>query len=105
MFTEADRRDPGHERTWVALVDGNNHQIDRITKEARKRKLKVTIVVDLIHVLEHLWGSAWSFFDEGDPAAERWVQHKARQLLDGNAGIVAASIRRKATRLGLQGFQ
>ena len=46
---------PGHQRTWVALVDGNNHQIDRITKEARKRKRKVTIVVDLIHVLEYLW--------------------------------------------------
>ena len=105
MFTEADRRDPGHQRTWVALVDGNNHQIDRITKEARKRKRKVTIVVDLIHVLEYLWGSAWSFFDEGDPAAERWVQDKARQLLDGNAGVVAASIRRKATRLGLQPTQ
>jgi len=102
MFTEADRRDPDHQRTWVALVDGNNHQIDRITKEARKRKLKVTIVVDLIHVLEYLWGAAWSFFTEGDPAAERWVQDKARAILEGKAGIVAASIRRKATRLSLE---
>ena len=102
MFTEADRRDPEHQRTWVALVDGNNHQIDRITKEARKRKLKVTIVVDLIHVLEYLWSAAWSFFTEGDPAAERWVHNKARAILEGKAGIVAASIRRKATRLGLE---
>jgi hypothetical protein len=54
MFTEADRRDPGHERTWVALVDGNNHQIDRITKEARKRKPKVTILIDVIHALDKL---------------------------------------------------
>ena len=102
MFTEADRRDPDHQRTWVSLVDGNNHQIDRITKEARKRKLKVTIVVDLIHVLEYLWSAAWSFFTEGDPAAERWVQDKARAILEGKAGIVAASIRRKATRLHLE---
>src|SRR5438094_250208 len=29
-FAEADRRDPGHAHPWVALVDGNNHQIDRI---------------------------------------------------------------------------
>ena len=102
MFAEADRRDPDHQRTWVALVDGNNHQIDRINKEARKRKLKVTILIDCVHVLEYLWAAAWCFFKEGDPAAERWVHEKARQVLEGNAGITAASIRRKATRLGLE---
>jgi hypothetical protein len=101
MFCEADRRDPSRQRAWVALVDGNNHQIDRIKNEARKRKIKVTIVVDLIHVLEYLWSAGWCFFTEGDPAAERWVQDKARHVLDGKAGIVAASIRRKATRLDL----
>lgn len=31
VFNEADRRDGEHQRAWVALVDGNNHQIDRIT--------------------------------------------------------------------------
>jgi hypothetical protein len=28
VFDEAERRDPTHQRRWVALVDGNNHQID-----------------------------------------------------------------------------
>jgi len=28
VFNEAKRRDPDHRRTWIALVDGNNHQID-----------------------------------------------------------------------------
>ena len=102
MFEEADRRDPAHERTWVALVDGNNHQIDRIKKEARKRKIKVLIAVDFVHVLQYLWSAAWCFFGEGDPAAERWVHEKARQVLEGRAGIVAASMRRKATRLRLE---
>jgi hypothetical protein len=102
MFGEADRRDPGHKRPWVALVDGNKHQIDRITKEARKRKLKVTILVDCVHVMEYLWDAAWCYFTEGDPAAERWVQEKARGVLDGQASTVAAAIRRKATRLGLE---
>lgn len=46
------RRDPDHARTWVALVDGNNHQIDRIEKEAKARGVTVCIVIDLIHVLE-----------------------------------------------------
>ena len=102
MFTEADRRDPDRQRAWVALVDGNNHQIDRIKREARKRKIKIPIVVDFIHVLEYLWSACWCFFPEGDPAAERWVSDKARQVLDGRAGIVAAAIRRKATRLALE---
>ena len=105
MFEQALRRDPKRKRTWIALVDGNNHQIDRIKKEARRRKLKVKILVDWIHVAEYLWGAAWSFFNEGDPAAERWVKDKQRALLEGNAGIVAASIRRKATRLGLDAKQ
>ena len=34
IFDEAERRDPTNARTWVALVDGNNHQIDRIQAEA-----------------------------------------------------------------------
>jgi hypothetical protein len=101
VFDEAERRDPAHEHTWVALVDGNNHQIDRIRAEATRRDVKVSIVVDFIHVLEYLWRAAWSFFDEGDPAAEGWVHDKAHTVLDGKASIVAAAIRRKATRLGL----
>jgi len=102
MFNEADRRDPDHQRAWVALVDGNNHQIDRIRKEARTRKLKIPIVIDFIHVLEYLWDAAWCFFTEGDPAAEQWVQEKALAVLDGKPGIVAAAIRRKATTLKLE---
>jgi hypothetical protein len=101
IFDEAERRDPDHERAWVALVDGNNHQIDRINKEAKQRKIKVTIVVDLVHVLEYLWSAAWCFYREGDIAAESWVHEKALAVLEGKAGLVAAAIRRKATRLHL----
>lgn len=39
VFDEAERRDPRHQRCWVALVDGNNHQIDRINAEAENRQL------------------------------------------------------------------
>jgi hypothetical protein len=54
LFDEADRRDPTHARTWIALVDGNNHQIDRIQAEATQRGIDVTILCDFIHVLEYL---------------------------------------------------
>ncbi len=97
VFNEAERRDPGHHRCWVALVDGNNHQIDRINQEADSRKLKVAIVVDLIHVMEYNWGAAWCFFVEGDQAAQDWVRDKTLAVLEGNARDVATGIRRRAT--------
>jgi hypothetical protein len=40
IFDEAQRRDPTHARTWVALVDGAKHQIDRIQAEARPVKCR-----------------------------------------------------------------
>jgi hypothetical protein len=102
MFQEAERRDPEHQRRWVALVDGNKHQIDRINAEANARKLKVTVLIDLIHVLEYLWKAVWCLFGEGDPAAELWVRSHAQQILAGNATKVAGQIRRQATQAGLE---
>ncbi len=101
MFDEAARRDPDHRRDWVALVDGATHQIDRINAEAKSRDVTVHVLCDFVHVLEYIWAAAWSFFGEGDPAAEQWVAEKALAVLNGNASTVAAAIRRKATRLGL----
>jgi hypothetical protein len=101
MFEEAERRDPDHERTWVALVDGNKHQIDRINAEAKARKRNVTVLIDLIHVLEYLWKAVWSFYREGDPAADLWVRRHAQQIVAGNATKVAGQIRRQATKAGL----
>jgi hypothetical protein len=98
VFDEATRRDPDHQRTWIALVDGNNHQIDQIKAQARTRGIELTIIIDFIHVLEYVWKAAWCFHPEGDPQAERWVAAKALEILSGNAGLVAAAIRRTATR-------
>jgi hypothetical protein len=98
VFDEGDRRDPNHQLTRIALVDGNNHQIERINAEAAKRGIDITIIVDFIHVLEYLWKAAWCFHNEADPAAEAWVRDKATAILDGNARTVASGIRRQATR-------
>ena len=97
IFDEAERRDPEHQRCWVALVDGNNHQIDRINAEAENRKVKVTTVIDLIHVMEYIWGAAWCFFAGGEQSAEDWVRDKTLCVLEGNSRDVAAGIRRRAT--------
>ncbi|MGH6653757.1 MAG: ISKra4 family transposase [Actinocrinis sp.] len=96
-FDEAERRDPTHRRTWIALVDGQAHQIKLVRAEAARRKVKVTIVCDFVHVLEYIWKAGWCFFAEGDKNIETWVADHARRILEGKAGIVAAAIRRKAT--------
>ena len=99
-FGEAGRRDPGHRRTWLALVDGNRTQIDAITAEAARRGVTVTVICDFVHVLEYAWKAAWSFFEKGDPDAEAWVAAQAVKILEGKAAQVAAGIRRRATTFG-----
>lgn len=99
-FTEAHRRDPDHRRTWIALVDGNNHQIETIGAEADKHRVTMPIVIDFIHVVEYVWTAAWSFFDKGDPAAEQWVAAQLTKILEDNPRRVAAGIRRRATVFG-----
>ena len=102
-FDEAERRDPKHRRTWVALVDGANHQIERIKLEARKRKVKITIVVDLVHVLTYLWNAAGCLHPNNDQNAAQWVHRQATKVLQGQARKVAATIRRQATNARLEG--
>jgi hypothetical protein len=83
VFDEAARRVPDHRRTWVALVDGNNHQIDRIHAETHTHDVTVHVLRDFVHVIEYLWKATWCFHREGDPAAEAWVHDKARSVLAG----------------------
>lgn len=103
MFAEAERRDPEHERQWSVVVDGAEHQLDMVKRLVRRHGVAVTIVLDLVHVLEYLWDAAHGFFKVGSEAAEEWVGEKALEILRGNAGQVAGGMRRKATKLGLEG--
>ena len=105
VFDEAERRDPKHRRTWVALVDGANHQIEQIRFEARKRKVKVTIVVDLVHVLGYLWQAAGCLYPNDERAAARWVHRHATGALEGHARKVAGQVRRQATNARLSPVQ
>jgi hypothetical protein len=101
VFDEAERRDPGHRRTWVVVVDGDRNQIRRVRHEARRRGVTIVLVLDFIHVLGYLWKAAWSFFERGDPEAGKWVRERARRVLEGRSSDVAGGIRRSATKRGL----
>ena len=98
-FEEALRRDPEHNKQWVALVDGNETQL-RLLKECTVRfGVVLTIVLDLIHVLGYLWKAAFVFHKEGSEEAQDWVTERLLRLLQGQSSRVAAGIRRSATRL------
>ena len=96
VFDEADRRDPRHQRTWLALADGDQHQINAIRAQAARRQITITILVDFIHVLEYLWKVAWCFHPARDPAAETWVTTQALAILHGHAPAVIDLIRQLA---------
>lgn len=101
-FEEASRRDPDRKKTWVVLVDGNKDQLRIVRRQAKKYGVKVTIILDLVHVLEYLWKAAYVFHPEGSAEAEKWVTERLLRILRGEAGLVAGGIRRSATKRGLK---
>jgi hypothetical protein len=103
LFAEALRRDPTRERQWVVLVDGDRHQLARIQAAAARYQVSVTIVIDLIHVLEYLWEAARALYPSDVTAAETWVQTRALKVLQGQAQEVARGMRLSATWRKLSG--
>lgn len=101
-FAEATRRDPQHTKQWVALVDGNETQLGVLLLAAEHYRVELTIILDLIHVVEYLWKAAWAFHGEGDKnGAETWVSERLVEILRGHSSRVAAGMRRSATRRDL----
>jgi len=100
-FDEARKRDPTAQKTWVALVDGDNNQIRRLRRMARKTGVELTIVCDVVHVIEYLWAAGRAFYPESGPELEGWVRHRLLGILEGKAGLIAGGMRRSATRRAL----
>jgi len=100
-FLEALQRDPLQKREWVVLIDGLPHQIKLINKVMKALKVKATIVMDFIHVLEYLWKAAWCIYEKGDALVEDWIAKQAVKILNGNCSQVAKGIRQTATKRAL----
>lgn len=96
-FDEGLRRDPGKNKRWVALVDGNESQMEAAELVARKHDIELKVILDIIHVIEYLWDAARVL--AGEPAAERdkWVRERLLGILQGKCTDVAAGMRRSAT--------
>lgn len=100
-FEEALRRDPKHTKEWIALVDGNETQLDFLQLAAQDYGVELVVILDLIHVLEYLWKAAWAFHAAGDAAVESWVTERLAEILRGRSSSVAAGMRRSASLRGL----
>lgn len=92
------RRDPQGHKTHVALTDG-----ERAVQILVNQKLQVTLILDLLHVLEKLWKAAYVFHAKGSPEAQQWVRLRAQRILQGHVSQVVQGMRQSVTKLGLGG--
>ena len=95
---EMQRRDGGGVKTRVALTDG-----ERALQILVDRTLNVTLILDLLHVLEKLWKAAYVFHVEGSLQAELWVLDRTLRILFGEVGQVVKGIRQSITKRRLRG--
>lgn len=96
-FDEGLRRDPNRYKQWVALVDGNETQLDVLECQAEANGIELTIVLDLIHVIGYLWNAAKVLAGDSPQAQHQWVQERCLSILRGKCVDVAAGMRRSAT--------
>jgi len=96
-FDEALHRDPHQQKHFCALVDGNKTQLSLLKKYARQHHINLTIVLDIIHVIEYLWKAAFAFYGDTSKQAEAWVSKRILLILQGRSSQVAAGMRRSAT--------
>jgi hypothetical protein len=95
---EMERRDPSASKIRVALTDG-----ERALQIRVDGKLKVTLVLDLMHALEKLWKAAYVFHAEGSLEADLWVLGRTVRILSGEVGQVVKGLRQSITKRGLSG--
>lgn len=87
-------RDPHHAKMWVCLTDGER----ALQLRALEKLVRVTLILDLFHVLERLWDVANAFYKKGSDEARSWVTAHLLMILQGKVSHVARGIRQSATK-------
>jgi hypothetical protein len=99
LACEVHVRDPARLKPLVCLMDG-----EVALWELQGKRLRRAIgILDLFHVLERLWAVAYCFHAEGSDAAEAFVTHRLRMLLDGSVGYMIGGLRRLVGQTKLSG--
>lgn len=95
---EMQRRDPETVKTRVALTDG-----ERALQILVEQTLGITLILDLLHVLEKFCKAAYVFHAEGSLEAELWVLDRTLRILFGEVAQVVKGLRQSVTKRGLLG--
>jgi hypothetical protein len=98
VVQEIQRRDPENHKTHVALTDG-----ERALQILVGNKMKVTLILDLLHVLEKVWKAAHVFHPEGSPDAELYARLMSLRTLEGHVSQVIKGLRQTVTKRKLFG--
>jgi hypothetical protein len=93
------RRDPRRKQTWVIVTDGERALQRRVCKLFGD----ITLVLDLLHVLEKLWAAAYTLHPEGSPQAEGFVRERALRILRGQVSQVVKGLRQMVTKRRFRG--
>lgn len=93
------RRDPDRLLPWVIVTDGERALQKRVCALFED----VTLVLDLLHVLEKLWKAAHALHPEGSPEAQSFVRDRTLRILRGDVSQVVKGLRQMVTKRGLQG--
>jgi hypothetical protein len=93
------RRDPRHRRTWVIVTDGERALQRRVCNTFTD----VTLILDLLHVLEKLWKAGHALYPEGSREAEQFVYERAERILGGQVSQVVKGLRLIVTKRKLTG--
>src|ERR1700757_3205368 len=96
---EMPRRDPEHQRTWVIVTDGERALQRRVISTFTD----ITLVLDLLHVLDKLWRVAPALHPEGSPEAEAFTKARTERILCGMTGQVVKGLRQIVTKRRLTG--
>ena len=99
VAAEMARRDPKRRKEHVCVADGERALQQRV----QKAMPDVTLVLDLLHVLEYLWKAAYVFHAEGSQAAQDWVKKRVLWVLQGRSGQVVKGLRQSITKRRLRG--
>jgi hypothetical protein len=90
MAIACHERDRKRRKPLICLMDGEA-SLWEMQREWLPRAIGI---LDLFHVLERLWAVAHCFHPEKSRAAEAFVTHRLRMLLEGQVGYVIGGLRR-----------
>jgi hypothetical protein len=102
LADEVIRRNPHGGKPVIFLSDGEQALHDRQSEYLPEQTV---CILDLFHVMERLWKTAWCFFEEKTQKrqAHQWVEERLKRLLEGKVDTVIRGMRYQATQRGLKG--